>query len=245
MKSNSALDASQRAAARVAGIALVLGLVIVIVSNYGINFRLIVPGNAAETARNILANETLFRINIVCNLVFAINIVVLLAALYVVLKPVNRNLALVAAFCRLLVAVMWTVTALNTLSALRFLGGTTYLPVFNTDQLQTLARLQLASSYDAYYIGLPFWGLASTVCCWLLFKSRYVPRALAAAGVVSSAWCVFCAFAFIIYPRFDVTVNPYWFDSPLALFEVVLGFWLVLRGLSSPERQVDSARVPQ
>ena len=161
------------------------------------------------------------------------NVVVLLTALYVILKPVNRNLALVATFCRLVLALMWAVTALNALGALRLLGNAAYLPVFKADQLQTLARLHLSSSYDAYYIGLPFWGLASMVCSYLWFKSKYVPRALAAFGVISSAWCVICAFVFIVFPRFDATVNAYWFDMPMVIFEMALGFWLLFKGLSS------------
>jgi len=227
----STIDESQRKAARVAGFTFLFAMAIVVLANYGISFRLIVPGNAAETARNIMAHETLFRINIACNLIYSASVVVLLAALYVILKPVNRNLALVAAFCRLVYALMWVVTALNMLSALRLLGDAAYLPVFKADQLQTLARLHIASSYDAYYVGLPFWTLASTVCSYLWFKSRYIPRALAAFGAISSAWCVICAFAFIVFPNFDETVNATWFDAPMAIFEMALGLWLLFKGL--------------
>lgn len=225
----SATDESQRKAARVVGFTFLFAMVIVVLANYGINFRLIVPGNAVDTARNIMAHETLFRLNIACNLIYVVNVLVLLSALYVILKPVNRNLALVAAFCRLVYALMWGVTALNMLGALRLLGDAAYLPVFEADQLQTLARLHI--SIDAYYVGLPFWGLASTVCSYLWFKSGYIPRALATFGVISSAWCVICAFAFIVFPRFETTVNAYWFDMPLVIFELALGFWLLLKGL--------------
>jgi hypothetical protein len=226
------IDESHRKAARVAGFTFLFAMAIVVLANYGINFRLIVPGNAAETARNIMAHESLIRINIACNLIYSASIVVLLAALYVILKPVNRTLALVAAFCRLVFALMWGVTALNMLGALRLLGGAAYLPVFEADQLQTLARLHIAASFDAYYVGLPFWGLASTVCGYLWFKSRYIPRALAAFGVISSAWCVICAFAFIVFPNFDETVNAYWFDVPMVIFEMALGLWLLFKRLS-------------
>jgi hypothetical protein len=225
------IDESQRKAARVAGLTFLLAIAIVVAANYGINFRLIVPDNAVDTARNMMAHETLFRLNIACNLIYVVNVVVLLAALYVILKPVNRHLALIATFCRLVFALMWCVTALNTLGALRLLGNAAYLPVFNADQLQTLARLHLTSSYDAYYVGLPFWGLASTVCSYLWLKSGYIPRTLAAFGVISSAWCVMCAFAFIVFPHFDTTVNAYWFDSPMVIFEMALGLWLLLKGL--------------
>jgi hypothetical protein len=228
----STIDESQRKAARVAGFTFLFAMAIVVLANYGINFRLIVQGNAVDTARNIMAHETLFRINIACNLIYVVTVVALLAALYVILKPVNRNLALVAAFCRLVFALMWGVTALNTLGALRLLGDAAYLPVFEAVQLQTLARLHIAASFDAYYVGLPFWGLASAVCSCLWFKSRYIPRALAAFGVISSTWCVICAFAFIVFPHFDATVNAYWFDVPMVIFEMTLGLWLLFKGLS-------------
>jgi hypothetical protein len=227
----STVDESQRKAARVAGFSFLLAMAIVFVANYGISFRLIVPNNAVDTARNIMAHETLFRLNIACNLIYLVTVLVLLAALYVILKPVNRNLALVAALCRLVLAVMWGITALNTLGALRLLGDAAYLPVFKADQLQTLARLHLVSSFDAYYVGLPFWGLASAICGNLWFKSRYIPRVLAAYGVISSVWCVFCAFTFIAIPHFDATIGLSWFDVPMVIFEMALGLWLLIKGL--------------
>jgi hypothetical protein len=111
-----------------------------------------------------------------------------------------------------------------------------YLPVFRPDQLQTLARLHLVASYDAYYVGLPFWGFSSTFCSYVWFKSRYIPRALAGFGVISSSWCVICAFAFIVFPQFDATVNASWFDVPMLLFEMALGIRLLLKGLPPTER---------
>jgi hypothetical protein len=143
------LDEPQRKASRIAGFAFLFAVAIVVIANYGINFRLIVPGNAVDTARNILAHETLIRINIACNLIYVVTIVVLLAALYMILKRVDQNLALVAAFCRLVFALAWGVTALDMLGVLRLLGDAAYLPVFKADQLQTLARLRIAASFDA------------------------------------------------------------------------------------------------
>jgi hypothetical protein len=228
----SNITRSQRTAARVAGVAFLLAIAVVVFANYGINFRLIIPDNAGDTARNIMAHETLFRFNVACNLIYVVTIVVLLASLYVILEPVNRHLAVVAACFRLVFALMWGMTALSSLGALRLLGSAAYLPVFRADQLQVLARLHLTSSYDAYYVGLPFWGLASALCGYLWFRSGFVPRTLAWFGMVSSGWCVLCAFAFIIYPAFGETVNAYWFDMPLVIFETTLGLWLLFKGLS-------------
>src|SRR5438034_6032167 len=97
----STIDDSQRTAARVAGFTCLFTMAIVVFANFRIHERLIVAGNAAETARNIVAHERLFRIGIACGLIYCTGLVILLTALYVILKPVNRGLASLAAFWRL------------------------------------------------------------------------------------------------------------------------------------------------
>lgn len=225
-----ASDTARGNAVRVAGIASLLATATVLLANYGIGFRMSVPGNPVETARNIMANETLFRLNIVGDLLYAATLVVLLAALDVILRPVNRHLALVAAVSRLVVVLMWTATALEMLGVLRLLGDEAYLAVFGTDARRALARLQLSGGYDAYTVGLPFWGLASTVCSYLWLESRLVPRTLAAFGLIASAWCVLSALAFVVLPTFADAVDAYWFDSPMVVFETTLALWLAVKG---------------
>ena len=97
--------------------------------------------------------------------------------------------------------------------------------------MQALARAQIAASFDDYYVGLPFFGLAATVCAWLWLKSNYIPRGLSIFGVIASAWCVLCAVVYLIFPEFNKIVNDYIFDSPMALFELVVSFWLLFKGL--------------
>jgi Domain of unknown function (DUF4386) len=225
------IDQTQRNAAKVAGFALLFSMVIVVFANYGLLNPLLVRGNAAETARNIMAHETEFRVTVVCFLAYSASIVVLLAALYVILRPVNRGLALVGALFRLVFALLWLLSTLNLLGALRLLDNAAYLQVFEPDRLQTLARVYIAATFDDYYVGLPFFGLAATVCAWLWLKSNYIPRWLALFGVISSAFCVFCAFVYLIFPGFAKPVNPYWFDSPMVLFEMVVSLWLLFKGL--------------
>jgi hypothetical protein len=221
---------SQRTAARVAGFTFLFAITLIVIANYGISFRILIPGNAYESARNIIAEQTLFRTNVACNLLYVLNTLVLTATLYVVLEPLNRTIALVGALCRLMYASMWAITALNMLSALRLLADDGYLASFGTDQLYTLARLQI--SIDAYYIGLPFWGIASIICSYVLYKSSLIPRAIACLGIVSSAWCIFCSFAFLIYPNFELLIHASLFDMPLVVFEITAGFWLLIKGLS-------------
>src|SRR5438132_2876218 len=211
---------AQRTAAKVAGITGLLAFVLVVFGNYVLLGPLLVPRNAVDTARNILAHETQFRLALICFITYGIGAIVLLSALYVIFAPVNRGLALAGALFRLVFAILWLIAPLNSLTALRPLGDASYVKVFEPDRLQALARVQIAGSFDDYYVGLPFFGLAATVCAYLWLKSNYIPRGLSIFGVISSAWCVLCAFVYLIFPNFNKIVNDYIFDSPMALFEL-------------------------
>src|SRR6266487_6026914 len=225
------IDNSQRTAARVAGVAGLLTFALVVFGNYVLLEPLVIPRNAADTARNILAHQTQFRVALTCFITYGIAAIVLLTAFYVVLAPVNRGLALAGALFRLVFAMLWLIAPLNSLAALRLLGDASYLKVLEPDRLQALARVQIAGSFDDYYVGLPFFGLAATVCAWLWLKSNYIPKGLSIFGVIASAWCVFCAIVYLIFPDFNKIVNDYIFDSPMALFELAVSFWLLFRGL--------------
>jgi hypothetical protein len=226
------VDDSQRKAARVAGFAYLLSVATVVFAQFGIHPYLIVAGNPAETARNIIASEGLFRVYIAFNLVYSVGVVVLLTALYVILKGASHQLALLAAYCRLVYALVWVFMTVNLFTALRLLSGPDYSRVLGVDRMQALARLFL-SGFDAYYVALLFYGLASTLCAYLWLKSEHIPRVLAAWGVISSLWCTACTFVFLIFPGFTRAVNLWWFDSPMALFEIVTSFWLLFKGVRS------------
>jgi len=58
---------------------------------------------------------------------------------------------------------------------------------------------------------------------------------LAVFGLVSSIWCVACTLIFYIFPDFDKTINLWWFDTPMGIFDIVLSFWLIILGLKQPK----------
>jgi hypothetical protein len=226
------IDASQRTAAKVAGWSYLLSFAIVVFSNYVLLNPLIVPRNAVDTARNLLAHETQFRIALTLFLTYSVGSVVLAGALYIILRPINHGLALLGALFRVVFAMSWLMSAIHSLGALRWLGTTPYLQAFEPVRLQVLARVTMAATFDDYYVGLPFFGLAATICAWLWLKSNYIPRGLSIFGVIASAWCVLCAYVYLIFPNFNKVVNDYIFDTPMALFELIVSFWLLFKGLS-------------
>jgi Domain of unknown function (DUF4386) len=228
------IDESQRKAARVVGFMYLLMMMTALFAELYVPSRLVVAGNAAETARNIMASERLFRIGIASDLITFAGDVVLVVALYVLLKPINQSLALLAAFWRLAECAIFGVFALNGIVVLLLLSGADYLQTFRADQLQALARLFVSTHGAGYRIGGIFFGLGSTVFSYLLFKSRYIPRALAAWGIFSSLLVLTSLFAILIFPDYLKVLTPGYY-LPIIIFEVTTGLWLLVKGVSASE----------
>jgi len=227
-----AIEPEQRTAAKVAGFMYLLAMATSIFAYYT-RSQLVVGGDAVQTARNIMASEQLFRLSIVIDLITASMDVLLLWALYVVLRPINKNVALLAAFWRVGECAILAVASLNDFTALRFLGGAEYLRAFDTQQLQALARLFFGAQRSGFSIGFLFLGLGSTVFSYLWLKSRYIPRSLAAWGIFSSLVFTIVTLAIMVFPRI-ATILSLSYMAPMFIYEVGLGLWLLIKGIQSP-----------
>jgi hypothetical protein len=224
-------DGAQRRAATLVGFTYLCALVPAIFAEFYVRGRLVVADNVAQTALNIMTHERLFRLGIASNLTaFAID-VALITALYIVLKPVNRSLALLALGWGLVETAILVVVTLTDLDVLRILSGASYLQVFDPDRLQALAKLSIGAHHDVYNVGLVLAGLRSTTFCYLWFRSGFIPRGLAAWGVVASFLMGGFGFAFIIAPELAKVVGVGIYGGPIFLFELTMGVWLLLKGL--------------
>ena len=220
-------------AARIAGLAAILSFVTVVVVNFVIFEPLFIGEDPAQAARGIVAHQALFRVGLAGTALYGFLIVALSGALYVVLEPVDRTLALVATLSRLAYGFVWILITAHLFTALRLLTRPEYAAAFATEQVQVLAQLYLSGS-DRYYLGLLFWSLASTIVGWLWLKSGSLPRVLAVFGMVGSAWCVACTCAHFLFPGFQDVVNLWWYDMPMVLFELAVGGLLVVRPRTVP-----------
>ncbi|MGZ5178539.1 MAG: DUF4386 domain-containing protein [Burkholderiales bacterium] len=228
------------------GFAYLFALPPAIFAEFYVRTQLIVFDNAAQTARNIMAHERLFRLGTASNLtVFAID-VVLIMALYVVLMPVHRGLALMAAGWGLIETATLVFVTLTDFDVLRILSGADYLHAFDANQLQALARLSLSAHGAAYNVGLVLAGLRSAAFCYLWLQSRFIPIALAAWGMVASFLMGASAFSFIIFPELAKVIPVEIYGAPIFFFELTMGFWLLLKGLppsgTAPDRISRSAK---
>src|SRR3990167_689138 len=227
------IEPEQRFAARLAGFLYLLTMAISVFSESYVRGRLIVRGDAVKTAGNIVASERLFRISIVSDLIMIAGVVILVWALYVVLKPINRNVALLGAFLRLVGDATAAAAIVRAFLALRLLSGTDYLRAFGTEQLQVLARVFIGGQGTGLQIAFVFLGLGSTVFSYLWFKSRYVPRVLAAWGVFSSLVLAIGTLFFMVFPALGAVVGLAYM-MPMGLYEVGLGLWLLVKGIQAP-----------
>ncbi len=117
--------------------------------------------------------------------------------------------------------------------ALGLLSRADYLRAFDTQQLQALAYTFVRAHDAGYLIGLVFFGLGSTVFSYLWFKSRYIPRGLAAWGIFSSLVVAIVTLAIMVFPGFAAVMIPVYF-APIFIFEVILGIWLLVKGIRAP-----------
>jgi len=199
--------ASPRLKARVAGVFYLLTL---LTAGFAVLVRgkIVVFGDLASTAANILAHETFFQLGFAADLIAGACYIAVTALSFALLRPVNRSLA-------------WVATIFSLMGCA--VGA-------QADQFQGLARFYNDTHGTGFNTGLMFFGLGSTVFSYLWFKSSYIPRTLAALGVFSSLLVATGSFAYIIFPNLSEIFVPGYL-APIVIFEVTMGSWLLLKGL--------------
>ncbi len=164
-----------------------------------------------------------------------VSVVLLSLALYVILKTVNKNLALLALLLRSGEAIIGCVTVLGGLITLLLLDREDYSRVFGTEQFQALVGLFLDIRTAGLDIVLILVGLGGTVFCYLFFKSKYVPKILAVWGVLTYLSMLGLAFANILLPNHPAMIEIVIYTLG-TLFAVIFGLWLVFKGINVQQR---------
>jgi hypothetical protein len=229
-----AAHASARPYTTIAGVAYLVIVTVALLYGVLVQSQLIVPGNDAATADNILAHESLFRLGIVLVLTIYVSVVVASWALYILLKTVDANLALLALLLRSAEAIVGAVTALISFAVLSVLDGSAPSNTFEPEQLHALAGRFLDVRTAGLDIVLIFIGIGGTLFCYLLYKSKYVPRALAAWGIFTYLSMLFLALVSILFPNHPVMLETVLYGVG-TFFELTFGLWLLFKGVD-PEQ---------
>jgi len=186
-------EMSPRGMARITGALFLLTVVTGIIAQAFISQRIVVPGNAATTASNILAQEPLFLLGFTIYLVEMAAQIAMTVLFYCLLKPVSRSIALLAAVFSLVGCTIKTLSRLFYFAPLLVLeSDAQYLTVFDADQLQALALLFLKVNDHAAGMALAFFGFEGLLTGYLVIRSTFLPRFLGVLSLVGGlGWLTF------------------------------------------------------
>jgi len=229
--------ASVQTYARIAGVLLLLSIMAGIFGEVYVPSKLIVSGDATATARNITTFNSLFRLGFATYLVEALCDVALALILYVLLRPVQKNLALLAAFFGLISTALYAVAELFYFAAGIILAGADYLKSFSPDQLSALALLSLKMFGYGGGIFMVFYGVASVLRGYLIFRSGYLPRFLGVLLMLAGLGFIMKNFALVLVPAYASDA----FLLPMFVAGVALTVWLLVRGIDVPKWEAKAA----
>jgi hypothetical protein len=231
--SNHAVEASPQTYARIGGVLYLIIIVAGILGEIFIRGRIVVSGDAAATASNIMASQSLWRIGIAGDLIMHVCDVPLMLIFYVLLRPVNRNLALLAVLFNLIQTAVLVANKMNLLMPLFLLGSADYLKAVDPHQLQALAYLSLKAHDYGFGVGLIFFGCVCLVLGYLIFRAGYLPRILGVLMQIAGFCYLTNSFALLLAPTFAARLFPVILLPPL-IAEASLCLWLLVKGVNVP-----------
>jgi hypothetical protein len=215
-------EASPRFRARMAGLAYLSMFVAGGIATFG-KRGLIVTDNPTATAANILAHQSMYILGYAGDVLVVATYVAVVALFYRIFKPVNKSVALVAAFMGLMGCATQSFTLLFEIAPLTLLGGAPFLGVFSPDQLRAFAFLSFKFYSLAYGVALVFFGLFDFLTGYLIYKSTFLPRFLGVFMMLGITGAAFLAPPFATKYVYFILLG--------AVGELLLTLWLLAKGV--------------
>jgi Domain of unknown function (DUF4386) len=222
---NRIAEQSPRKTARMAGLFYLIFILTTVLATY-VRSQFIVSGDAATTANNILASQGLFRVGFVTELVSAVFFLLAAWSLYVLLKPVNKNLALLFLLLNLGGVAVECINVLNLYAALQFLSGANYLTAFQTGQLQAMAMSYLNLYTNGFLIAQIFFSAWLLPLGYLVYKSRFLPKFLGLLLILDFFGNMSWFLQGFLLPNYGILAYPGNVISFIA--EISLTLWLLI-----------------
>ncbi len=214
--------------ARVTGIAMLLSIVFGSLGEAYFPEKIIVDGDAAATTANLAAHPTLFRLGFASYMVEGFCDIILCVLWYIVLKPVNRNLALISAFVGVVSMVTFAVAQASYFASSLIVKDAAGMSSFAVEQRDALALLamRIATMIATLFIG--FYGVASMIRGYLIARSGYLPKVLGALLMIGGAGFFLRGMTYVIVPQY----STFWMLIPMAIAGIPLTFWLLVKGVN-------------
>jgi len=227
----SKTEASPQLSGRTGGFLYLIMIVLGIIQQVVIRGKMVIEGDAAATAANLKSMETLWRFGIAIELIMIVITVWVGLILYVLTKPVNKNLALLAVFFNMLATATGAAYSLQLIQALFPLGNTAYLNAFTQDQLYALTSIYIRSQSLGFGITLFLFAPFFFVTSYLIFKSGYLPKFLGLLYIIPGLSYSISSLLLILAPVFGA---KYYFiiAGPAVIGELSLSLWLLIKGVN-------------
>ncbi len=232
--------ASPMVKARIAGFLYLIIIVGGIFAQLGVRDQLVVSGDAAATARNIGAHELLYRLGFAVEVFYLLCNVPLTLLLYDLFKVVNRQWALVMTCFAFVGTAVEGVSLLAHFAPLVLLGKGPYLAAFTTAQLQAAAYMSLRMFDIGFMIALSFFGFFCITLGYLILRSTFFARFIAALLFIEGGLYLANSFAHFVAPAVGARVFPFLMASGIA--EVSFCAWLLLVGVNTQRWKEQAAR---
>jgi len=230
---------SPQSYARIAGALYLINIVAGLLGEMFVRNAMIVSGDAAATVANIAQSPLLWRIGIAGDLIMQVTDVPLMMIFYVLLKPVNRNLALTAMLFTLVQTASLVANKLNLMTPLFLAADAEYLKAFTPEQLHALAYLAIKAHGHGFGIGLIFFGFECLITGYLIFKSNYLPKILGIAMQVAGVCYLFNSFTLILAPTVADALFPM-ILLPCFFAELSFCLWLLVKGIDVSKWEAQS-----
>lgn len=232
-----------RKAARIAGLIYLSMVFTGPITLIYIPTKLIVGGNAAATAGNILAHENLFRFGILGDLATQVVFICLAIALHRLLSGVNKTWALLMVGFVLVSAAIGFVNSLNDIAALNLFRGADFLSTIDKAQRDVLAMLFVRLHSQGYFINEIFWGLWLFPFGLLVYRSGFLPRFIGVWLMINcAAYLVLSPIALFAASYYDAAFRM---ATPFLFGEMAIMLWLLIKGAKVPGDQSAAATVPR
>jgi Domain of unknown function (DUF4386) len=225
-------EISPKLKARIAGFLYLIVIVGGAFAELGVRARLVMSGDAAATAQNIMAHPTLYRLGFAVEVFYLACNVPLTLIFYNLFKVVNRNVALLDAIFGLVSTAVEAVSLLAHYAPIVILGGASYLTAFSPAQLQAASYLSLQLFEGGFAICLVFFGFDCFAMAYLILNSTFFPRIIGAALAIEGVGYLVNSFTLFLAPAWQVRIFPYF--TVTALAEVALALWLLIMGINEP-----------
>jgi len=229
--------------ARFAGVLYLVITVAAMVAHFYMPSQIIIPEDAAATVNNIKGSAALLRLGGVgSELVILLSELILAIVLYVLLKPVNKTLSLIAAVSRLIMTTIHGFNLINYFFVLILVSGAGFLSSFDAGQINSLVMLFLEAHSYGFTIGIAFLTIHVLVLGYLIFKSGYFPKILGVLFIAAGAGYLIDSFALLLSASYKTT--PGIIAATIAIAEIAFPLWLLIKGVKKEgweKRSLESA----